>query len=563
MKEEKNAKNSGFDSFLFSLFQRLVRKKGDERSDNPEMAAEREEEADIGKEAQAPNTGTVYDMLDVFDAPAGRPLLSYRMKWQGMAHADDDSSLRSFVYDDDIPRDDAVEWMEKAAKQAEKMLEERERRLEADPEDGSLDAELMIMTAEDKLSAWCFVFPSLNGGKDLSSGDIIVEMTASGIMAGIENNRMEMILSDEFGMKWIRIAQGIPPEDGKDGTLTENYPHTAGTPQLVEDEEGKVDFHELNWLVKIHKGDEICRFTHATKGVEGKDVFGKVIKARNGKEVRIPGGINTEIDEKNGRVISAADGQLAYRNGKFHVSELLEIRGDVATATGNIDTQCDVLINGSIRSGYTVRALGSVIVKGMVDRSTVIAGKDVYIAYGMAGGGTGTLDAGGTVRCKYLENVNVRATGDVITESIVNSQVSCDGSILANIGRGAIIGGRLLAMDRIEAKTIGNRAHGNTVLLIEPSIHFQEIKMQLGIEYANVSSGVDKHIGEENRKETLKKLIEELEERESLTKKGQIIAGIIYPVTDVSFQGLSKTIEIEENSVRLFRDSDGIKTGMR
>ena len=86
--------------------------------------------------------------------------------------------------------------------------------------------------------------------------------------------------------------------------------------------------------------------------------------------------------------------------------------------------------------------------------------------------------------------------------------------------------------------------------------------MQLGIEYANISGSAKK---EENnkRKETLKKLIEEMEEREELIKNGQIIADIIYPVTEVSFQGLSKMIDREENSVRLFRDSEGIKTGMK
>ena len=86
--------------------------------------------------------------------------------------------------------------------------------------------------------------------------------------------------------------------------------------------------------------------------------------------------------------------------------------------------------------------------------------------------------------------------------------------------------------------------------------------MQLGIEYANISSSTQRE-EEEQRKETLKKLIEEMEEREKLVKNGQIIADIIYPVAEVSFQGLSRTIEREENSVRLFRDSEGVKVGVK
>lgn len=554
MKDQKNAKNRGSDSFLFSLFHRLMNTKEQEQ---PDAAEKQENPKDVETAEKAE-----HDLPDILDTPVASELLFYRMKWKEMTQPEGAVPLRNFIHGEDIPKEDILKWMEKASKKAEELLEERNRRMEADAGDDSLDADLMVMTPKDGLSAWCFVFPPLSGGKNLSSVSIMSEITAHGIMTGIEKGCLELASQDELAMKWFKIAQGTPPVHGEDAVLTENYPHTAGTPQLIEKEDGNVDFHELNWVIKINNGDEICSFTHATKGVDGKDVFGRVIKAKIGKDVRLPDGINTVVKKEEGKILSLADGMLSYKNGKFHVSELLEIRGDVATATGNIDAHCDVLIQGNILSGYTVKSLGNIIVKGMVDRSTVIAGKDVYIAYGMAGGGTGTLDAGGTVRCKYLENVNVRATGDVITESIVNSQVSCDRSIFVNTGRGAVVGGRLLAMDRIEAKIIGNRAHGNTVLLIEPSVHFQEIKMQLGIEYANISSSI-RNEEEKERKETLKNLLDEMEEREKLLKNGQIIADIIYPVAEVSFQGLSRIIEREENSVRLFRDAEGIQIGMK
>lgn len=562
--EKRNEKSNGSDSFLFSIFQRLVRTKEDGQESTPEMILDIKGKDDIPEESQTSDPVTVYDTEDILDTPADNSLLSYRMKWQGIGQSDEDTSMRSFVYDDqDIPQEDVARWMEYASERVGAMLEARLKQMDMDPEDDSLNAGSLIETTKDGISAWCFVFPALSGGQSLSKEQIRAAMSEKGIVSGIQEDRLEMASKDEFGMKWIKVAEGTPAKHGIDGTLNEHYSHTAGIPQFVADEKGNVDFHELNWLIKIHKGDEICTFTHATKGENGRDVFGQVVKARNGREVRIPAGRNTEIDEEKGRVVSAADGQLSYRSGRFDVSELLEIRGDVATATGNINAQCDVLIHGSIRSGYTVRSLGSIIVKGSVERSTVIAGGDVYIAYGMAGGGVGTLDVGGTIRCKYLENVSVRVTGDVITESIVNSQVSCDGSIFVNIGRGAVVGGRLLAMNRIEAKIIGNKVHGNTVLLIQPSPHFQEIKMQLGIEYANASGGDSQHSEKKDRKERLKKLIGELEEQEKLTRNGQILADIIYPVTEVSFQGLSKIIEMEENAVRLYRDSEGVKTGVK
>ena len=43
MRDEKNIKNSGSDSFLFSLFNRLVSMKGREQSEAPEEQEEQKE----------------------------------------------------------------------------------------------------------------------------------------------------------------------------------------------------------------------------------------------------------------------------------------------------------------------------------------------------------------------------------------------------------------------------------------------------------------------------------------------------------------------------------------
>ena len=44
---------------------------------------------------------------------------------------------------------------------------------------------------------------------------------------------------------------------------------------------------------------------------------------------------------------------------------------------GNIDFNGDVNITGSVRSGVTVHAMGSIYVGGFVEGATLIAGKDI------------------------------------------------------------------------------------------------------------------------------------------------------------------------------------------
>lgn len=46
---------------------------------------------------------------------------------------------------------------------------------------------------------------------------------------------------------------------------------------------------------------------------------------------------------------------------------------------GNIDFNGDVNITGSVRSGVTVHAMGSIYVGGFVEGATLIAGKDIVL----------------------------------------------------------------------------------------------------------------------------------------------------------------------------------------
>lgn len=82
-------------------------------------------------------------------------------------------------------------------------------------------------------------------------------------------------------------------------------------------------------------------------------------------------------------------------------------------------------------------------------------GEDIEIRKGMNGSGGGFLKAGGNVSSLFLEHVRVTANGNVSSETIINSNITCGGSVLALSGRGTIIGGNISASKSVEARKIG------------------------------------------------------------------------------------------------------------
>ena len=66
-------------------------------------------------------------------------------------------------------------------------------------------------------------------------------------------------------------------------------------------------------------------------------------------------------------------GHVILENDKIFVSNVLELV-NVDNSTGDIDYEGDVVVNGNVLAGFTVKATGDITVSGIVEGATVIAG---------------------------------------------------------------------------------------------------------------------------------------------------------------------------------------------
>ena len=83
MKEEKKSvKNSGADSFLFSIFQRLIRPKETGQEETPESILDIKGSADVPGGGQMADSDAVYDIPAILAPPPASPPFSFRRNWR-------------------------------------------------------------------------------------------------------------------------------------------------------------------------------------------------------------------------------------------------------------------------------------------------------------------------------------------------------------------------------------------------------------------------------------------------------------------------------------------------
>lgn len=312
------------------------------------------------------------------------------------------------------------------------------------------------MTSDGMLGVVSFSEPQ-NGGSLLTQVEILQAIVKSGIVAGVKKDVIdEIVISKYYQHKYI-IAQGERAVDGENAKVEFTFDvEKLGKLAPRENGDGTVDFKDLDCVRNVKKGEVLAIKTPATEGVNGRNIFGRELRARKGRDVRMPMGKNTVLSEDGLKLLAAEDGKLEYDGYNISVSTVCFIPGDVDNSTGNIDFVGSVIIGGSVHDGFVVKAKGSIEVRGAVEGATLIAGGDIILSYGIQGNDTSKLEAGGNIVAKFIQNANVDADGDIIAEGIWNSTVNAGGVVKVDVGKGSIMGGNIMATNVVMARNVGS-----------------------------------------------------------------------------------------------------------
>ncbi len=258
----------------------------------------------------------------------------------------------------------------------------------------------------------------LNSTLNVDIEDIIKvinkKLALHSIVYGIQEDNMPLIakeiqkrLSPQFGKFKVLIATSTPPINGKDSELKTLFKlNTVG--QI--DEKGNINFKEKDFAVPVDIETMVAEFINPTKGIDGYDIFGNILKTQDGKELQKINSVKIDTsdiekveDNLSIKFISKKKGALILKNGIFHVEENIKVdKADIETGNINlkdisdlnIGTSADfvedtvgagievtgkkVVVNGSVGPKARIEA-DIVDIKGSVHKEATIVAKVAHI----------------------------------------------------------------------------------------------------------------------------------------------------------------------------------------
>jgi uncharacterized protein (DUF342 family) len=313
-----------------------------------------------------------------------------------------------------------------------------------------------VEITDDRMQAHITFQEPVNKGKLLTAQDVItllaenkIKPDSALIQAALANKR--------YGRKII-IAQGQDPSVGTDGFLQFHFDRSNIKPKPKIMEDGPVNFKQLDMFRLCNRGDVLVTSVPAKDGVDGMDVYGNVVPAPKAKAAApIPRGKGTVLSPDGLHLLADVSGQLLLLEGKINISPHLEIAGNVDNSTGNVDFNGQVTIRCNVVSGFTVKASGNIEVFGVCEAATLISEHgNIVLGNGIQGSDKGLLDAGGDITAKFIESCKVTAKGNITADSIRKSHVKCDGSVVVAGKNGLLVGGSVVAGEKLIATTVGS-----------------------------------------------------------------------------------------------------------
>lgn len=281
-----------------------------------------------------------------------------------------------------------------------------------------------------------------------------------------------------------RVVRGFPPKCGRDGRLVFLVKKFERPSVSLE----QVDRRFMRMFDNIDEGCVLARVYPAKPGIDGKDVYGKAIRAPRPKDARPKHDRSIEfVDEGGSYAVLRAkhSGYLTEKQGQLQVRQELVIDSDIDYRTCDIDFVGRVLIKGSVQSGFSVKGLSGVRVEGDVFGGMIFSPQgDIEIQGGVFG-----YDARepteselkqfsaddesqvplASIRCaknlsaRLMHTVSAEVGGHVRVEKELQG---CVLRVHGSVVTARLFGGRLYAVCGVEAGVLGTPGEQATAVRI-------------------------------------------------------------------------------------------------
>ncbi len=282
------------------------------------------------------------------------------------------------------------------------------------------------------------------------------------------------------------IATGTPAQQGENAKVKPLVrPAVVQTKEKDAEDNSRSDrrdFRELGNIVNVPEDQLLLEKIPPTTGIPGRDVFGKEIPAKDGKDVTIKCGPGVTLSEDGLRVTSTAKGKFVMAEGKPAVYEEHIVNSDVDMSVGNITfSGKQLIIRGQVLPGFRVKCMGNVDITEGVNSAEIIAGENLKIRGGLIGEEC-TVRVWGDMDVDFCENTgSIETRGNmIIGDFVVQGEMRVEKDLRALRGKGGVIGGKYILGGSLHALELGSEAEVLTEVVVglNPSLEHKKKKIE-------------------------------------------------------------------------------------
>ncbi len=389
----------------------------------------------------------------------------------------------------------------------------------------SEDARLELEVAEDESQAMMTVIAPRHGGSWPTREEILSLLASRGVVAGIDEELLQAIVNRSlpelankgFQKKAYRIASMKAPTAARDASVEwqiDPNPRAVPVREAGQREDDPVDFRNLNVVQTCQAGDLLARVLPGEPGEAGYTVTGRTLPATDGSSIVLEPGQN--VESRGNEYYSRIDGHARVSNfqtrfPRLDIEEILEL-DNVDYSTGHIDFPGTVVVRNTVFDGFQVNARGDIIIEKTVSNVFLKAEGDIILSGGAVTRNSGYIEAAGSIFARFAQKSSLLAGhGIYIQEVSMHSRLTAGQEIIVEEGRGEIIGGDVLAGQRVKARKLGTKMETATRITVgvDPDT-FQKLR-EMDAQY-------------EDQKKTYHRVLLHIQQIEESRKRGKSTA---------------------------------------
>ncbi|MCR4907437.1 MAG: FapA family protein, partial [Lachnospiraceae bacterium] len=287
-------------------------------------------------------------------------------------------------------------------------------------------------------------------GMEYTKGDFYAALEKNGIRTGIRESRIAAILKKKIYDREVLIAEGTPVQNGEDAYFEYRFELNTKNRKPEIREDGSVDYTSINAITCVNEGDVLAVYHPPVQGKPGETVRGKVVMPKPAKDVRPFMTVGCYYNENTRMYTANISGRVEVNNNKLSVMNFREFQQDIDNVFGDVYFNGDILIHGSVKPGVKIVAEKTVTIDGSLEGSDVVAKGDILIRGGVMGAGSAKIESGGDILMDFVEYATVKAGGNIRANSFLDSKVEAGGTVQATGKLGAIVGGSVFGLSRVE-----------------------------------------------------------------------------------------------------------------